>query len=92
MLKDREKRIEQDDIWKKICEDEKKSQWRNEQLLKDFDRVESQMAMLNARAAKLRDMKVIFWHFNMIYQLESAITALQCLWIKLFIIIFFVYL
>ena len=44
--------------WKKIVEDEKKSQWRNEQLLKDFERVEAQMALLNARTHKLMEMKV----------------------------------
>ncbi len=46
--------------WKKICEDEKRSQWRNEQLIKDFDRVEAQMAALSARSERLRTMKVSF--------------------------------
>ena len=44
--------------WNKICEDEKRSQLRNDQLLKDFDRVEAHVAELHARTDKLRDMKV----------------------------------
>ena len=44
--------------WNKVCEDEKRSQWRNEQLLKDFERVEMHMADLHSRTEKLRDMKV----------------------------------
>ncbi len=44
--------------WKKICEDEKRSQWRNDQLLQDFDKFESQMAALSARTEQLRTMKV----------------------------------
>ena len=47
--------------WKKICENEKKSNWRNEQMVKDFERVESQMASLSARTERLRTMKV--WQF-----------------------------
>ena len=47
--------------WKKICEDEKKSQWRNEQLLRDFERVESHMDDLQSRSEKLKTMKVCIY-------------------------------
>jgi hypothetical protein len=53
------KAIRLQNYWKKICEDEKRSQWRNEQLLRDFDRVESHMATLSARTDRLRTMKVL---------------------------------
>lgn len=51
------KAIRLQNYWKKICEDEKRSQWRNEQLLQDFDRVESHMEELASRTERLRVMK-----------------------------------
>ncbi|XP_019640971.1 PREDICTED: centrosomal protein kizuna-like isoform X2 [Branchiostoma belcheri] len=43
--------------WTKLCEDEQKSRVRNEQLLKDFNRVESHVSMLSARTDRLRELK-----------------------------------
>ncbi|XP_071486888.1 uncharacterized protein [Diadema antillarum] len=43
--------------WKKICEDEKKSKARNEQLLRDFNRVEAHIATLSSRTERLRLLK-----------------------------------
>ena len=51
------KAVRLQNYWKKICEDEKRSQWRNEQLLQDFDRVEAHMDELSARTERLRVMK-----------------------------------
>ena len=53
------KAVRLQNYWKKICEDERKSQWRNEQLLRDFDRVEAHMADLHSRTGRLRTMKVL---------------------------------
>jgi hypothetical protein len=44
--------------WKKICEDERKSRWRNEKLLHDFQRVESNMEEMHEKTEKLRLIKV----------------------------------
>ena len=44
--------------WKKICEDEKRSRQRNSQLLRDLDRIEANMAGLEARREKIKHMKV----------------------------------
>ena len=46
--------------WKKICDDEKRSKQRNAQLLRDLDRLETNMANLEARREKLRQLKVSF--------------------------------
>ena len=45
--------------WKKVCEDEKRSKQRNAQLLRDLDRMETNMANLEARREKLRQLKVL---------------------------------
>ena len=44
--------------WKKVCEDERKSKDRNEQLLRDFGRVEAHIATLSSRTERLRLLKV----------------------------------
>lgn len=44
--------------WKRICEDEKKSKQRNAQILRSMDRMEANMASLDARREKLKHMKV----------------------------------
>ena len=41
-----------------MCEDERRSKQRNAQLLRDLDRMESNMANLEARREKLRQLKV----------------------------------
>ncbi|KAK2148770.1 hypothetical protein LSH36_484g04103 [Paralvinella palmiformis] len=51
------KAIRLENYWKKICEDEKRSQLRNEKLLQEFERVDSHMATLSARTERLRAMK-----------------------------------
>ncbi|XP_041469830.1 centrosomal protein kizuna-like isoform X1 [Lytechinus variegatus] len=43
--------------WKKVCEDERKSKARNEQLLQDFVRVEAHIATLSSRTERLRLLK-----------------------------------
>ncbi|XP_035667957.1 centrosomal protein kizuna-like isoform X2 [Branchiostoma floridae] len=43
--------------WTKLCEDEQKSRVRNEQLLKDFNRVESHVSTLSAKTDRLRELK-----------------------------------
>ncbi|CAH1790631.1 unnamed protein product [Owenia fusiformis] len=43
--------------WKKICEEEKRRRKRNEQLIRDFERVENHMKALNARSQNLQVMK-----------------------------------
>ncbi|XP_071961981.1 uncharacterized protein [Antedon mediterranea] len=43
--------------WQKICDDERKSRARNEQLLKDFQRVQTHMDALTARTERLRMLK-----------------------------------
>ena len=52
------KAVELQQYWKTLCEAEKKSQWRNEQLLKDFDRLEANMAAMSAKTERLRHQKV----------------------------------
>ena len=52
--------------WKKICDDERRSKQRNAQLLRDLDRMENNMASLEARREKLRQLKV------MVFELESC--------------------
>ena len=49
--------------WKKICDDEKRSRQRNAQLLRDLDRMEGNMANLEARREKLRHLKVHVYNF-----------------------------
>ena len=44
--------------WKRICEEEKRSQQRNEQILSTIDRIDSYTAMLEEKTEKLRQMKV----------------------------------
>ena len=44
--------------WKKVCEDEKRSQRRNEQLLRDVERLETHAAEMHERTEKLRGLKV----------------------------------
>jgi len=44
--------------WKRVCEDERRSQARNAQLVRDLERMEANMATLDARREKLRLMKV----------------------------------
>ena len=51
------KAVRLQNYWKKLCEDEKRSEWRNEQLLKDIERVENQMVSLSARTDRLKTMK-----------------------------------
>lgn len=43
--------------WKKICDDEERSRRRNEQLLREFDRVEAHMAVLAERTQRQRRIK-----------------------------------
>ncbi|XP_038075188.1 mediator of RNA polymerase II transcription subunit 15-like [Patiria miniata] len=43
--------------WTKICEDERRSRARNEQLLREYDRVEAHVAALSARTDRLRLLK-----------------------------------
>ena len=50
--------MELQQYWKKLCEAEKKSHWRNEQLLKDLDRLEANMAAMSAKTDRLRYKKV----------------------------------
>ncbi|XP_060558323.1 uncharacterized protein LOC132718621 isoform X3 [Ruditapes philippinarum] len=49
--------------WKRICEDEKRSKQRNAQLLRDLDRMEANMASLEARREKLRHMKQNYFDY-----------------------------
>ncbi|XP_052765941.1 centrosomal protein kizuna-like isoform X2 [Mya arenaria] len=49
--------------WKRICEDEKRSRARNAQLLRDMDRMEANMASLEARREKLRHMKQQYFDY-----------------------------
>ena len=51
------KAVRLQNYWKKLCEDEKRSNWRNEQLLKDIERVENQMSSLSVRTDRLKTMK-----------------------------------
>ena len=51
------KAVRLQNYWKKLCENEKRSEWRNEQLLKDIERVENQMTSLAARTDRLKIMK-----------------------------------
>lgn len=44
--------------WQKICEDEKRSQRRNEQLLRDLNRIDEHAARLAERTESLRNLKV----------------------------------
>ena len=44
--------------WRRICEDERRSKQRNAQLLRDLDRMEANMATLDARREKLKHMTV----------------------------------
>ena len=44
--------------WKKLCEDEKRSRDRNDQLLREFDRVEAHLSNMAAQTDRLRQMKV----------------------------------
>ena len=44
--------------WKKLCEQEKRSKERNRELLRDFDRVEQQAAVLDAKTQRLKAAKV----------------------------------
>ena len=43
--------------WKKLCEDEERSRRRNEQLLREFDRVEAHMAVLAERTQRQQRIK-----------------------------------
>ncbi|KAL5008010.1 hypothetical protein ScPMuIL_013591 [Solemya velum] len=43
--------------WKKICEDEKRSKERNEQILRHFDRIEAHLSKVSTRTEKLRVLK-----------------------------------
>nr|XP_006825281.1 PREDICTED: uncharacterized protein LOC100372498 [Saccoglossus kowalevskii] len=43
--------------WKKICEDERKSRVRNEQLLRDFSRLESYITAMSKKTDRLRTLK-----------------------------------
>lgn len=44
--------------WRKICDDEKKSQLRNEQLILDIEKMEKHMSILSERTQKLMMVKV----------------------------------
>ncbi|KAJ8309348.1 hypothetical protein KUTeg_014222 [Tegillarca granosa] len=43
--------------WKRVCEDQKRSQQRNEQILRDLDRMDSHLASMSARTQKLKLLK-----------------------------------
>ncbi|KAK3092900.1 hypothetical protein FSP39_008587 [Pinctada imbricata] len=43
--------------WKKICEDQRRSHLRNQQILRDFERVDSHLATLTAKTERLRLLK-----------------------------------
>ncbi|XP_023933429.1 mastermind-like protein 2 isoform X2 [Lingula anatina] len=43
--------------WRKVCEDERKSQLRNEKLMKDVERVENHLSSLSAKTDRLRLLK-----------------------------------
>ncbi|XP_067680739.1 centrosomal protein kizuna-like [Haliotis asinina] len=43
--------------WKKICEDERRSKQRNEQIRREFERIDTHMASLGSRTEKLRILK-----------------------------------
>ena len=45
--------------WSKLCEEEKKSQKRNQKLLEDFERVEHHAGVLAAKTQKLKAAKVL---------------------------------
>ncbi|XP_072032283.1 uncharacterized protein [Amphiura filiformis] len=44
-------------LWQKVCEDEKRSKARNQQLLSDYHRVEAHVAALSTRTERLRLLK-----------------------------------
>lgn len=52
------KAVRLQNYWRKVCEDEKRSQARNEQLLLDIEKMEAHMATLAQRTQKLDQMKV----------------------------------
>ncbi|XP_052057786.1 centrosomal protein kizuna-like isoform X3 [Mytilus californianus] len=43
--------------WRKICEDQRRSQQRNDQILKEFDRIDAHLGNLSARTERLRLLK-----------------------------------
>ncbi|XP_052273957.1 centrosomal protein kizuna-like isoform X3 [Dreissena polymorpha] len=49
--------------WRRICEDERRSKQRNAQLLRDLDRMEANMATLDARREKLKHMKEQYFDY-----------------------------
>ncbi|XP_014667726.1 PREDICTED: uncharacterized protein LOC106809236 [Priapulus caudatus] len=59
--------------WNKLCDDERKSRAYNEQLLRDFDRVESELNVLAARTDRLRLLKK---------QYEEQLECLYPKWIE----------
>lgn len=62
--------------WKRICDDEKASKQRNQQLLRDLDRMEANMASLEARREKLKHMKVRMLTLYFFYELLDFMSAL----------------
>ena len=68
--------------WKKICDDEKRSRQRNAQLLRDLDRMEGNMANLEARREKLRHLKVHVYNVISTFSLSlyGPYCDRNCLW------------
>ncbi len=62
--------------WKKLCDDERRSQQRNEQLLQDLDRVEREMNALSARSERLQTMKRQYEEY--IDRYEPRLTTTAC--------------
>lgn len=46
--------------WRKICEDQRRSQQRNEQIIREFERIDTHLSSMSSRTERLRLLKVIF--------------------------------
>ncbi len=60
-------------VWQKVCENEKRSKARNQQLLSDYQRVEAHVAALSTRTERLRLLKVL---------VLANVTTYVCMWNK----------
>ncbi|ESO94328.1 hypothetical protein LOTGIDRAFT_232557 [Lottia gigantea] len=49
--------VKLNNYWKKVCQDEQRSKERNEQLLREFERIDSHLASMGDRTEKLRALK-----------------------------------
>lgn len=50
--------VRMESYWKKVCEDERRSKLRNQQIISDLDRLDSQISDLDEQIGSLVSMKV----------------------------------